>query len=143
MSLMSFSSLATLSSGMPKLMNWFLRSANRFSERRNQFINWGIPEDKVAKLEKDIKDMWGEGPGGWVYEWSQVAKRFADKGDHIKAATAYGAAKFPTISTQAKQDALVKQVEHYILASPSFKTKFDRRLVPCYHKGRDVPVPVH
>jgi esterase FrsA len=87
--------------------------------------------------------MWSDGAGGWTYEWSKLAKEFADQGDARTAANCYGAAKFPTISTQARQDALVNQVEQYIKASKDFPVKFDRKLVPCYHGFQLVEAPVH
>jgi len=114
-----------------------------FEERAGQFINWGIPEAKVRKLQTDIVDMWSNKPGGWVYEWNQVAKAFADQGEARIAFNCYGAAKFPTISTQDRQDALANQVEQYIKASKDFPVKFDRRLVTCHRSGKVVEVPVH
>jgi len=127
----------------PNKFTFPVEAANLFDERRAQFINWGLAKDKVLAVEANIKEMWTEGPGGWVYEWGKLAESYAAEGDNIKAAFAYGAAKFPTISTQARQDALAKQVEHFLKASPGFKTKFDRRLITCYHKGTQVDVPVH
>lgn len=127
----------------PNKFTYDVKPENLFEERAGQFINWGIPEARVRKLQTDIVDMWTNKPGGWVYEWSQVAKEFADKGEAKIAANCYGAAKFPTISTQDRQDALVNQVEQYIKASEGFPVKFDRKLVRCYHAGKAVDVPVH
>lgn len=120
-----------------------LKPENLFEERKAQFINWGIPKDKVDKVEAQIKDMWDEGPAGWVYEWSQLAQDFVDEGNHGVAAYCYGAAKFPVIATPARQIALANQVEQYAKASPNFPVKFDRKILTCYHKGKAVDVPVH
>jgi len=127
----------------PNKFIYDVKPENLFEERAQQFVNWGIPEDRVRKLQTDIVDMWSNKPGGWVYEWNQLAKYFADQGDARTAANCYGAAKFPTISTQDRQDALANQVTQYVKASADWPVKFDRRFITCYRLDTKVEVPVH
>jgi len=77
-----------------------------FEDRRGQFIGFGVPAADVAKLEGAITDMWANAPGGWVYEWSALARRYLSEGQHYLASLAYGCAKFPCLADQAKAAAL-------------------------------------
>jgi len=52
--------------------------------------------------------MWPDAPGGWVYEWSGLAARYAGEGSHQLAALAYGWAKFPTLADDFKRGAMHK-----------------------------------
>ena len=114
-----------------------------FEDRRGQFIGFGVPAADVAKLEGAITDMWANAPGGWVYEWSALARRYLSEGQHYLASLAYGCAKFPCLADQAKADALALQTKEYLASSAAFPVHLERRVttVPC--RGATVDVPVH
>lgn len=97
-----------------------------FGERYAQFVSSGVPREDVDAVRAAIADMWANAPGGWVYEWSQLAKRYAAQGNHVLAAAAYGWAKFPTLADDAKRVAMAKQLEQYQLAAPTFEVTFER-----------------
>ena len=51
----------------------------------NQFEKFGIPLDEIEAVRAATTDMWADTPGGWVYEWSRLAEKHADRGDHYLA----------------------------------------------------------
>jgi len=114
-----------------------------FGERYAQMVSTGVPVEDIAAVGATITDMWAGTPGGWVYEWSQLADRYARQGDHELAATAFGWAKFPTISNEPKRLALAKQVEQYQLAAPTFDAAFERTVLELPYDGGSTEVPVH
>jgi esterase FrsA len=67
-----------------------IEPADMFEDRMAQILSFGIPEDDVKALKADISDMWADAPGGWVYEWSKVADRYATNGRAYLSAMAYG-----------------------------------------------------
>jgi esterase FrsA len=114
-----------------------------FSERTPQFVGMGIPKEEVDRLAEVITDMWADGQGGWCYEWSQLAARYAAAGQPWMAALAYGDARFPVLADEAKAAAMGHQLEQYTLASRDFPVDFERRVVTTRLKGQVVEVPVH
>lgn len=47
---------------------------------------------EIEAVWAKVTDMWADAPGGWVYEWSQLAQRYADEDDHRMAELLYGCA---------------------------------------------------
>lgn len=84
-----------------------------FVDRTHQFVSLGLPESEVTQVRGVVTDMWVNGPGGWVYEWSKLASRYADQGEHYMASLAYGCAKFPCLADAARDEALALQVKEY------------------------------
>lgn len=122
---------------------WAIDAEEVFGERYPQMINTGLPVGDVNAARAAISEMWPDAPGGWVYEWSQLASRYAAADSHHLAALAYGWAKFPTLADEAKRTALARQIEQYLLAAPNFGIGFERRILDIPHRGTPTPVPVH
>ncbi|HEY1738752.1 MAG TPA: alpha/beta hydrolase [Acidimicrobiia bacterium] len=114
-----------------------------FEDRTGQFVAFGVPDADVERMRSTITDMWLDGPGGWVYEWSALGRRYAETGEHYLASLVYGCAKFPCLAHEPRAVALAKQVEEYVAAAPSFPVHFERRLLNVPYRGADVDVPVH
>jgi esterase FrsA len=112
-------------------------------ERAPQFVNLGIPKAEVDRLVEAVDDMWKDAPGGWCYEWSQLASRYADAGQSKLAAIAYGGARFPCLADEAKALAHQRQIEQYVLAAKDFPVGLERRRVTAHLNGEPVEVPVH
>lgn len=62
-----------------------------FDDRTHQFAAFGIPLAHIDAVRARVTDMWADAPGGWSYEWSQLAEKYIADGDHDLAAYAYGA----------------------------------------------------
>jgi esterase FrsA len=77
-----------------------------FDDRTAQFEKFGISLDDINNVRSRVTDMWADEPGGWVHEWSNLAERYADKGEHRMAALLYGCAKFPCLTDEARVRAL-------------------------------------
>jgi esterase FrsA len=122
---------------------WPLDVDNLFSERYPQMINAGVPAHDVDAVRAAITQMWSDAPGGWVYEWSALAARYAATGSHRLAALAYGYAKFPTLADAAKRVAFAHQLEQYLLAASGFGVDFDRRVLQLPYQGGHTEVAVH
>ena len=114
-----------------------------WGERKSQFVNFGVPQEEVNRLIDVVTDMWTDGPGGWCYEWSQLADRYAQAGDARLAVLAYGGARFPCLATADKSAALQHQIEQYGLAAKDFPVSYERRFVTTKYQGKIVEVPVH
>jgi esterase FrsA len=114
-----------------------------FEDRFAEFVGLGIPNTEVMEMQAVITDMWTDAPGGWVYEWSQLAQKHADANEMLLASLAYGCAKFPCLANDARRVALQKQLEAYLAAAPHFPMKFERRLIDLPYKGAETTVPVH
>jgi len=114
-----------------------------FEDRTHQFQRFGIPLADINRVRAAVTDMWANSPGGWVYEWSKLAESYTAAGDHGLAAYAYGCAKFPCLNTQARVDALDKQLEQYELAAKTFPVHFERRILSVPYRGSEIEVPVH
>jgi len=117
--------------------------AELFVERTPQMLSTGIPRGDLDGVRTQIVDMWADAPGGWVFEWSRLARRYAENGQPSLAAVAFGWAKFPTLATLAMRTALENQLEQYLRAAPGFPVEFERRVLDLPHKGGRTPVPIH
>jgi esterase FrsA len=122
---------------------WPVDAEDLFGERYPQMVNTGLPAPDVDAVRAAITQMWTDAPGGWVYEWSALAARYASEGSHQLAALAYGWAKFPTLADDSKRGALQNQLEQYLLAAPDFGVDFQRRVLDVPYRGASTPVPVH
>ncbi|MEU2674819.1 alpha/beta fold hydrolase [Streptomyces sp. NPDC007164] len=122
---------------------WPVNVEALFEERLAQMINLGVPGDDVEAVRGRIKQMWPDEPGGWVYEWSQLAERYAKDRKPELAALAYGFAKFPTLADEAKRAAYRHQIDQYLLSADNDPVTFLRRSVLADHLGTRVPFPVH
>lgn len=114
-----------------------------YGERRAQFINLGLPAEDLDRTAAVITDMWADAPGGWTYEFSALAARYADAGEHFQSALAYGAAKFPVLANDSRRVAMSRQVEQYTLAASGFGVHFERRILELPYRGEVAQVPVH
>ncbi|MFE6748650.1 alpha/beta hydrolase [Kitasatospora purpeofusca] len=121
---------------------WPVDPQDLFVERYPQ-MTLGLPVEEVDAVRAAITEMWPDRPGGWVHEWSALAARHADAGNHRLAAQAYGWAKFPSLADGPKRTALARQVEQYVLAAPDFPVEFERRTVAVPYRGGEARLPVH
>jgi esterase FrsA len=122
---------------------WPVDTKDLFDERNPQMVNTGLPAQDVDAVHSAITEMWLDTPGGWVYEWTALAARYAAQGRHQLASLAYGWAKFPTLADDTKRQALARQLEQYLLAAPDFGVDFERRVFEVPYRGASAPVPVH
>lgn len=113
------------------------------AERASQMQGWGVPAPAIAAVRKVITDCWHDGPGGWAHEWVRRASVAEQAGRHLEAASLYGAAKFPVLCTQARQQALRAQIRAYLAAAPRFPCRFERLQVRVAYRGARIAVPVH
>jgi esterase FrsA len=114
-----------------------------FEDRFEQFVALGVPRAAVEEMRGAITDMWSDTTGGWVFEWSRLARRHLAANQSYMASLAYGCAKFPCLANEAKRQALAHQVTAYLAAAPGFPVKFERRLIAMPFAGRTVTAPVH
>src|ERR1700743_1605822 len=91
-----------------------------FKDRFDQFVTQGLPRTDVQAMSEAISDMWADAPGGWVFEWSALARRYADQGQPYLASLAYGCAKFPCLANAARRTAFAAQRDAYLAAAPGF-----------------------
>ena len=56
---------------------WPVDAEDLFGERYPQMVNTGFPASRVDAVRAAITEMWPDAPGGWVYEWSELAARYA------------------------------------------------------------------
>lgn len=96
-----------------------IEPAALFEDRGGQMLTCGIPQEGIKGLREKVRE-WIDAPGGWVYEWSAVAARYASSGNPTLSAVAYGWAKFPCLANEASAKALQLQVEQYVEASQNF-----------------------
>ena len=119
--------------------------------------------DLVHSTYARISHMRGTDPGSWVYEWSQVAQYFADRGEAFAAAdevdaarTAflnaskfYGIARFPAKTLPGQADAYRKHLQYYKRAGEYFDPQllivdipYDEQIIQAYlHMPADVGKP--
>lgn len=114
-----------------------------FEDRFEQFVTLGVPRNEVAQMQAAIADMWADAPGGWPFEWSRLAKRYADAGKSYMASLVYGCAKFPCLADARRRKALADQLEYYLKAAAGFPVKFERRMIAVPFRGTSVTIPVH
>jgi esterase FrsA len=117
--------------------------ADMFEDRTHQFEKFGIPLDDIDRVRAAVTDMWADAPGGWPYEWSKLAEKYAGNGDHYLAALAYGCAKFPCLADQTRAQALHNQLEQFQMAAKDFPVAFERRIITVPYRDDTVEVPVH
>ena len=122
---------------------WPLDPEELFVERYPQMVNTGLPAQDADAVRVAITDMWADAPGGWVFEWSQLAERYTEERNEALATLAYGWAKFPVLADDAKRRALQHQVEHYLLAAEDFPVDFERRFLEVPYHGSMTRLPVH
>jgi esterase FrsA len=118
-------------------------AAAMFEDRTHQFEKFGIPLDEIMQVGAAVTDMWADAPGGWVYEWSKLAREYAERGDHYMAALVYGCAKFPCLTDQARVRAMQNQLEQFELAAKDFPVAFERRIISVPYRDGTAEVPVH
>jgi esterase FrsA len=118
-------------------------AADMFTDRTHQFEKFGIALDDIERVRAAVTDMWADAPGGWTYEWSRLAKEYADRGDHHMASLLFGCAKFPCLTDPARVRALHNQLEQFQLAAMDFPVAFERRIITVPYRGGTVEVPVH
>ena len=114
-----------------------------WSERAPIFKNLGVPTSDVDRLVEVVDDMWADRPGGWCYEWSRLADRYATSGDAWLAVAAYGGARVPCLANDAKATAHRHQIEQYQFAAADFPVTFERRTLTARFRGEIVEVPLH
>ncbi|CAN5411179.1 hypothetical protein BH11ACT6_BH11ACT6_09120 [soil metagenome] len=122
---------------------WSLSPEVIWPARYTQMVNFGLPAADVESVRTSVTDMWLDGPGGWVTEWSTLAAKYADNGDPTLAALAYGYAKFPVLADDARRIALQNQIEQYLLAAPSFPVDLERRVLDIPYQDSTTPIAVH
>ena len=118
-------------------------AAEMFTDRTHQFEKFGIPIDDINRVAAATTDMWADAPGGWPYEWSKLAKEYADRGEHYLSSMIYGCAKFPCLADDARARALHNQLEQFELAAKDFPVHFERRVIAVAYRGDTVEVAVH
>ncbi|WP_416047091.1 alpha/beta fold hydrolase [Cupriavidus basilensis] len=121
---------------------WPIDPQDLFHERYPQMTTGLLPAD-VDAVRASIKRMWVEEPGGWVYEWSHLAKRYVGERRHDLATIAYGWAKFPTLANDASRRALQHQLEQYGLWSREFPVDHERRVLHLPMGDTTTPVAVN
>jgi esterase FrsA len=114
-----------------------------FEDRAHQFTAFGIPPADIDGVSAKVTDMWADAPGGWSYEWSTLAARYVDEGNHGLAAYAYGCAHFPCLNTDARVRAQGEQLAQYEMAAKDFPVGFERRVIAVPYRGAEIEVPVH
>ncbi|OBK43891.1 alpha/beta hydrolase [Mycobacterium kubicae] len=117
--------------------------ADMFTDRADQFEKFGIPRADIERVREACTDMWVDAPGGWPYEWSQLAEEYAARDDHYLASMIYGCAKFPALTDPPRERALAHQLEQFELAAKDFPVSFERRIITVGYRGGRVEVPVH
>ncbi|MBO0676648.1 alpha/beta hydrolase [Mycolicibacterium sp. S2-37] len=114
-----------------------------FDDRTHQFEKFGIALSDIEDVRRAVSDMWADAPGGWVYEWSALAGRYADQGEHRLASLLYGCAKFPCLTDSARERAMENQLAEFQLAATDFPVCFERRIIQVPYRGRTVEVALH
>jgi len=119
----------------------------------DRFPGWvsrGATEEELDTALKRIYDPVGDGPGSWVYELSKpaaqhelVAMKAEVAGDtetafreYKTAAMFYYIARFPFVSSPAKQAAYEKHIECYLKAARSFDPPLEVVRIP--FEGKEI-----
>jgi esterase FrsA len=114
-----------------------------FDDRTAQFEKFGISRADIERVRAATTDMWVDGPGGWVFEWSRLGQHYADAGEHRMASLLYGCAKFPCLTDEPRVQAMKHQLEQFQLAARDFPVAFERRVIEVPYRSGTVEVPVH
>ena len=117
-------------------------TAAMFDDRTHQFEKFGIPLDEIERVRAASTDMWADAPGGWVYEWSRLAEKYADRGDHYLASDLW-LREVPLPDRSGAGTAMQHQLEQFELAAKDFPVAFERRIITVPYRGSTVEVPVH
>jgi esterase FrsA len=125
------------------MYTYAITAAAMFEDRADQFEKFGILRNDIQRVQAAVTDMWADAPGGWVYEWSQLAAEHADRGDHYLASLIYGCAKFPCLTDQGRVNAMAHQLEQFELAAKNFPVVFERRVIALPYRDGSVEVAVH
>jgi esterase FrsA len=119
--------------------------------------------DLVYSTYLRIDHLEGTDPGSWVYEWSNIAKYFAVRGEEfakkeaneaarnafLTAAKFYGIARFPAKTLPGQLDAYSKHLQYYKRAGEYFDPElivldipFDGKSIQGYlHRPADIEKP--
>jgi len=115
------------------------------------WVNRGAESQEIDITLKRIYDMKGEGPGSWVYELSSLAGQHEQSAikaeaagddqntafkEYRKAVVYYYLARFPYISSPAKQAAYNKHVECYLKLAKSFDPPLEIVRIP--FEGKEI-----
>lgn len=119
----------------------------------DRFGGWvasGIDEKELDSVLKKIHDPTGTGPGSWVYELSLAAARHEVAAteaelakeepkaaeEYKKAAIFYFIARFPYLSSPAKEEAYRKHVDCYLRAAKRFDPPLETVRIP--YEGKEI-----
>jgi dienelactone hydrolase len=116
-------------------------------ERFNGWVRAGAEEAELDAVLKRIHDPRGDGPGSWVYELAQVAaaheqraKNAADGAvatdEYRKAAVYYYIARFPFVSSPAKEKAYRDHIRCYLEGAKSFDPPLEVVRIP--FEGKEI-----
>ncbi|MGD0856041.1 MAG: alpha/beta fold hydrolase [Dehalococcoidia bacterium] len=114
------------------------------------WVNRGADSQEIDATLKKVYDMKGEGPGSWVYELAKVASQHEQTAvkteaagdqntafkEYQKAVVYYYMARFPFISSSAKQAAYDKHVECYLKLAKSFDPPLEVVRIP--FEGKEI-----
>ncbi|WSQ15142.1 alpha/beta hydrolase [Streptomyces sp. NBC_01231] len=117
--------------------------AELIAERTPQWTLLGTDPAVLEEMSRRIHDLWADGPGGWVHEWSALAGQAEKEGDLLRASRLYGIAKFPVLGTAAHARAHENHLRTFLQASESFEVPFQRQVIGVHFRGQDVEVPIH
>src|SRR6202044_770139 len=73
-----------------------------FEDRFEQFVALGLPRAAVEEMRGAITDMWSDTAGGWVFEWSRLARRHPAADQPHMALLAPGCRKIPLSRERGK-----------------------------------------
>lgn len=114
-----------------------------FAERSRQFEGWGIPASTVSRVRSRVRDMWSDGPEGWTAAWAEEAVAAEGADEWLLASLLWGAAKFPSLATPAREIAYERQLAAFENAANSFPVAFRRLDLTATFRGESTPVAVH
>lgn len=120
-----------------------VQPAELFAERARQFRAWGVPAHVVARARERIDDLWSRGRTGWVPVWSGEARNAEASGEWARAAATWGAARFPCLATEDRQEAYLRQLECFRHAAATLPVSFRRYRVDVPYRGSRTPVFAH
>ena len=117
--------------------------AGLIAERTPQWILLGADPALLGQMAHRIRDLWSDGPGGWVHEWSALAEQAEKDGDLLTASGLYGIAKFPVLGNAAHARAYEDHLRTFLQASAGFEVPFERHVISAPFRGQQVRFPVH
>ena len=132
----------------------------------NGLVAQGVPESEARRifLNMDDIDVFADGPGTWVYEFSNagdIYRRRAQEAEltgdrdavllaYRRANALYNAARWPALFTPAKEAAYRRQIETYLkimkhsrIAMEVVEVPFEgRKIVGHFYPTANLPAPV-